>query len=298
MAIFSFGQKNNQTGDDDNDVEVEKKIEFAQKLPAGELEGKQAAKGGDFNFLKDLEPRKPGEKEPVKIADEHPVKKEDDSEEEPVEEKKLKLKSRFSDFFRIGFGSANKNNSSRVLEVNLVKGEIVKFFDWQRGMLVILIAVFSTMAVLSGIYWGISWWGSSSQNLQTSESLQQYYKISREINSLNPKVEEVAAFQKKLEEVNFLLERHIYWTNFFNFLEDNTLSNVYFSSFGGTINGSYSLSATADSMDAIDAQTKKLLANPYIQKASVDAGSVAGQGGKPVVSFGLSFSLDPKIFLK
>ena len=89
-----------------------------------------------------------------------------------------------------------------------------------------------------------------------------------------------------------------HWTNFFSFLEDNTLSNVYFSGFDGTVNGSYSLSAITDNLDAIDAQIKGLLVNPYIKSADVDSGSVSGEKGKTSVLFSLSFVLDPKVFLK
>ncbi|MDD5527510.1 MAG: hypothetical protein PHO56_00850 [Patescibacteria group bacterium] len=296
MAIFSFGQKNDQNNG--QDAEAEKKIEFARKLPVSDVEGEEAGKGGNFDFFKNLEPRKPGEKAAVKMADEATPQDRNTPPIESVTKKKSNLISRLADFFKSGARTAIDKNPSRVLEVNLVKGEIVKYFDWQRGILVLLIAVFITLAVLSGIYWGISWWGSNNQNAQGSNYLQQYYKISKQIKDLSPQVNEVLVFKTKLDQVNFLLERHIYWTNFFSFLEDNTLSNVYFSSFSGTVNGTYGLSATTNSLDAIDAQIKKLLVNPYIEKAEVNSGTVGGESGKPVITFNLSFAIDPKIFLK
>ncbi|MDD4901777.1 MAG: hypothetical protein PHE24_01445 [Patescibacteria group bacterium] len=296
MTLFSFLQKPKkveETGDDSG-----KKIEFAQKLPAGEVEGKEASKGGSFNFLKGLDEREAGEKAPVTIAREPEAPSPENSEEEEsAPEKKPKQAGRLAKFLKFDFGSRGDKNPSRILEVNLVKGEIVKFFDWQRGILVLLVAIFIAMAVLSGIYWGISWWGASNQNGVNSDYLEQYYKVSKQINELNPQVDQVLAFKAKLDQVNFLLERHIYWTNFFTFLEDNTLSNVYFSGFEGTVNGSYSLAAATDNLDAIDAQIKKLLVNPDIVKAQVDSGTVSGEKGKPAVFFSLSFVLDPKIFL-
>lgn len=216
-------------------------------------------------------------------------------EEEPKE-------SWFSRFFKAGSGNlsefSRKKTSSRVLEVNLVRGEIVKFFDWQKGITLLLISIFISLAFLSLVYWGISWWGTSRQAAENTTYLQDYYRINKEIKSLDSQVSEVLKFKDRLDLVNFLLDRHIYWTNFFNFLEDNTLSNVYFSSFGGDINGSYSLQATTDNLDAIDAQTKMLLSNPKIKKASVNAGTIGGEEGKAVVSFALSYELDPSIFLK
>jgi hypothetical protein len=293
MAIFSFGQKN--TPLDSQDGEVEKKIEFAQKLPSNEIEGKESPKGGDFDFLRKIEPRNPGESAPVRIAAEPVMEKEIAEEPSPEMPKRT---SWLAGFLKFSNGSSKEKNSSRVLEVNLVKGEVVKFFDWQKGILVVLVAIFSTTAAISGIYWGISLWGANNQGSQSGDYLQQYYKISRQINDLNPQVDEILAFKNKLDQVNFLLQRHVYWTNFFSFLEDNTLSNVYFYGFNGTVNGNYSLSATTDNLNAIDAQIKKLLVNPDIESAAVDSGSVGGAEGKPLVTFSLSFTLNPKIFLK
>jgi hypothetical protein len=299
MALLPFlqGEKDLEEGKD----VAGKKIEFAQKLPMADLEGKPAPKGGSFNFLKNPEPRQPGEKAPVKIVPEIPLEKKDAEEEESAFEEESKKENWFSRLLKFDVSNltiGGNKDSSRVLEVNLVKDEIIKYFDWQRGILIILVAVFSSLAILSGIYWGISWWGSRSENLQSSNYLQQYYKVSKEVSALDARVAEVMSFKAKLEQANFLLARHVYWTNFFRFLEDNTLSNVYFASFSSPIADRYSFAATTDDLDAIDAQVKKLLANPYIKDAEVNSGAIGESGGKSIVSFSIAFGLDRKIFLK
>jgi hypothetical protein len=289
MTALSFLQnkKKSEGLNDDSD----KKIEFAQKLPSGEVEGKAAPKGGDFNFLRGYETRQPGDKSPVKIIDEQPVKNIKSAPQTPVSRPK-------ADSWLSGFSSPRGANQAKALQVNLVKDEIVKYFNWQRGSLVILISIFSTLALISFIYWGISVWGSSNQASQNGNYLQQYYKISKELNSLNAQVAEIKSFKVKLDQANFLISRHIYWTNFFNFLETNTLSNVYYSGFSGTISGDYSLSATCDNLAAIDPQIKKFLANPLVKKVAVDSGSMGDSKGNSAVSFSMAFTLDPKIFLK
>ena len=324
MALLPFLQKQKDL-EEGKEEAGDKKIEFAQKLPSSDLEGKAAAKAGDFNFLQGLN-RQPGEKAPVKIMDKAPIKfpftkvledkpsfakaaedkpkkiggQEDEFKKEKPEprlERKSSTSGWLGDIFK-GSGEEREKNYSSALEVNLVKGEIVKYFDWQRGLLVILVAVFSTLAILSGLYWGISVWGSSSQSSQNSDYLQQYYKLSKQINDLNPQVAEIKDFKTKLDQANFLLARHIYWTNLFSFLEDNTLTDVYLNSFSGGLDGDYSFGATTDNLDAIDAQVKKLQASPYVIKVSVDSGAIAGSGGKPAVTFTLPITLNPKIFLK
>jgi hypothetical protein len=298
MALLPFLQKKEKPVEDDS-AAAGKKIEFARKLPVEELEGKSARKGGNFDFLQGMAPRQAGEAVPVKIEAEPspaPVKLSD--EEADSAEPEDKKENFFLRFFQsIGDKIEKKPRRSQVLEVNLVRGEIVKYFDWQKAILTLLILVFASLTALSLAYWGISWWGASRQSSQSAAYLSDYFKVSREIKELEPQVNDVLKFKARLDLADFLLARHIYWNNFFTFLEENTLSNVYFSGFSGDIGGSYNLSATADSLDAIDAQIKKFLANSYIKQASVSAGSVSGGEGKVVVSFSLSFSLNPEIFL-
>ena len=265
MSLSSNPLEPNMTGV--NSADQEKKIEFAQKLPTEEIEGKEAAKAGSFDFLKNFEPRKPGEPAAVKIAHEAVPLEEEFTGERSAADNEPKNVSWLIGWLKGAL--RREKDSSRVLEVNLVKGEIVKFFDWQRGILIILVAVFATMTVLSMAYWGISWWESSSQSEKNNNYLQQYYKLSKQIRNESASYFcKVLAFKNKLDQVNFLLERHIYWTNFFSFLEDNTLSNVYFSGFSGMVNGTYSLSAVTDNFDAIRRAGKKTFGQPVYQECS------------------------------
>lgn len=219
-----------------------------------------------------------------------------------LEEKETPEENFFSRLLAKFKGPQSKegNNWSKdgVLEVNLVKGEIVKYFDWQKGVLLLFLAIFLSLAVLSFSFWGISWWGTKRQYTQNEAYAQSYYKIIKEIKDREGDVKDVLKFKHKLDLSNFLLQRHVYFTNFFNFLEKDTLSNVYFSSFSGDVNGNYRLSATTNNFDAINAQTQKFSGNPYVRGASVEAGSISkDKTGNVTVAFELTLSLDPKIFL-
>jgi|WetSurMetagenome_2_1015567.scaffolds.fasta_scaffold04545_7 hypothetical protein len=294
MAFLPFlqkPQKSEEAGDD-----LEKKIEFAQKLPPEELEGKASPKGSDFDFLRKAESRSDGHVAPVKLESEPEPVAEVDEDEMGFAEKKDKKDSFFNRLLK--GGSAKSKKKFQALEVNLVKGEIVKYFDWQRAILILLVSSFISITALSLAYWGISWWGSSRNYDQNNTYLQNYYKVSKEIKDFEPEVNTVLKFKKRLDVADFLLARHVYWTNFFNFLENNTLSNVYFSDFSGDTSGKYSLLATTNSLDVIDAQVKKLLADPSVKSASASDVSIGQTGGNTTIKFSLSFLVDPKIFLK
>ena len=305
---------------------------------AEDLKGKPSVKGGKFDFIKGLKKKKEGEAVAVTMHPEQPSLKESPvlekrkegeavavtmhPEQPPLKEsliteknggeEEIPEKNWFRRFIRsfsfirrfIKYGKKDQDKIgerkklSWALEVNLVKGEIVKFFDWQKGVMLLLVFVFASLTFLSLVYWGITWWGTSRQSVANITNVQSYYRISKEIKDLDPEVNKILKFKNRLDSVNFLLDRHVYWTNFFNFLEDNTLSNVYFFRFTGGVNGDYNLDATTDNIEAINVQIQKLLANPNIKAAGTNGGSVSSTGGKPVVSFSLSLSLEPSIFLK
>jgi hypothetical protein len=297
MAFLSFLQKPQKPEEESDDSD--KKIEFAQKLPPEDLEGEASRKGGNFDFLKGVEPRQDGQAVPVKLeAEPLPNKVGLPSEELNLPRKADKKGNFFSGLFSSG-GKAEKNKKLfRVLEVDLVKGEIIKYFDWQKAILIILVSVFISITLLSLAYWGISWWGSSRQYDQDTAYMQDYYKVNKEIKDLEPQVNEVLKFKDRLDSADFLLKRHVYWNNFFSFLEKNTLTNVYFANFSGDTGGTYNLQATTDSLDAIDAQVKKFLTNPSVEKVSAGGVSIGESKGKVSINFSLSFSLNPEIFLK
>jgi hypothetical protein len=317
MILIPFLQKKEKTepGGGNGDTPVnDKKIDFAKKLAAEDLEGQAAKKGRDFNFLDGVEdventviPQEASsslsmneEAKPLVSEPESSEKISKDDQEESGDEEEAK-ENWFERLKKVkigGSGAASIKAEKNALEVNLIKGEIVKFFDWQKALLVLIIAVFSSFTILSVSYWGISWWGSSRQYVQNRDFLQEYYRIDKEISDLQSKLSEISQLKDKIGMTSYLLDRHIYWTNFFSFLEDNILSNVYFANFSGNIDGDYSFSATTDSLDVIDAQIKKFLANKYVKKAEVGAGTVGGDKEKQVVTFSLSLSVDPQIFLK
>ncbi len=265
-------------------------ISFASKKEDEPGEGDKK-----IEFARKFDPNLGNDKKPQPASS--PEKEDDDLdvvEEKPTKENfftKLidKLKS---------MGSGDGHMGGDVLEVNLIKEEIVKYFDWQKGVLLLLLSMFLSMSIISFAYWGISWWGTKKQYTQNPVYMQSYYKITKEIKDREGDVNEVLDFKHRLDMANFVLSRHIYWSNFFDFLEDNTLSNVFFSSFSGDINGNYHLSATTNNFDVINAQTKKFLNNPYVRGAAVESGNIAGENGKVIVSFDITLGLDPKIFLK
>lgn len=317
-----YPKKNNSNG---NDKEIpEKKIEFSKKLTTediGDLPKEShkedlLKKGGGFDFLKRAEEEEEKEKIVEKVKKDNPldsktnkIPEEDDNsgkiKKEEIEEKakdeilqKSKEKKGFFSFFKRkkeklgGIGAAN------ILEVNLVKSEVVKFFDWQKAILILIISIFSAFFIISFVYWGISWWGSKAEYKRDPYLVQNYYKLDKEIKSLENEVEEISRFKEKIELVDSLIEEHIYWSNFFTFLEENTLANVFFVKFAGDAKGEYVLAARSNDFNAIDAQVKKFVQNENVKKAEVSSGSVSRGEEDVIVNFSIKLSVKEDIFFQ
>jgi hypothetical protein len=120
--------------------------------------------------------------------------------------------------------------------------------------------------------------------------------------ALKTESDQILAFKKKTDAASSLLDNHIYWTNFLDWLEKNTLSTVTYSGFSGKSDGIYELNASANTFREVSWQTRAFLADPSIIAVKVDEASMqAGDdttedAGVAKVNFNLNLKVDPKLF--
>jgi hypothetical protein len=121
------------------------------------------------------------------------------------------------------------------------------------------------------------------------------------IKELKSSESEAALLVKRVDLIKGLLASHLYWTNFYQALEDNTLSNVYYNSFAATNDGNITLAATTDSYLSVAKQLQAFeQASNFIKEAKVmSADKVPATADSPaLVRFSISIKLNPGIFLK
>lgn len=218
--------------------------------------------------------------------------------DEKIEEKKTEGREKKEKEISL----AEERKSSHALETNLIKDEIIVFFDWKKGAISLSICILSVALTLGAVY-GLLSWQASEKEKESQVSAQRFVEIDKEIKTMEKEVGEAIIFKKKLSLVNSILSQHIYWTNFFEFLEKNTLANVYYLGFTGDNKGKYSLSVNAKDFSSIEAQVKKFLEDKRVFEASVSQAAVSTTGGKTAgesasVSFELRLAIDPSIFTK
>ena len=195
--------------------------------------------------------------------------------------------------------SGNSLQNPRILEVNLVKDEVLVFFDWRKNISILLLVLCVAALLVTEIYFGLDWW--EKQEAARSQTLQdQANKTSAEANVLKKQIAAAITYKEKSASFSQLLDNHIYWTNFFNWIEKNTLSSVSYSDFSGGLDGSYTLNATAQSYADVSWQVKAFLNDPFTQSVAVDEANAgkSERGKAGAVNFTLLLKVKPEVFRK
>lgn len=185
------------------------------------------------------------------------------------------------------------------VKANLIKDQGVLFFNWKQRLLTLGLALVLSSLAIGLVYVGLLIW--QKERLRDNEStLANFEAINAEIAKNEREIQDIVAFNRKLDVVSFVLSNHIYWSNFFKFMEDNTLKDVYFEKFTGDLSGQYMIPALARNLDAASSQLEVMKAYPLVRNVQYLAGQTVADstGDGQRTKFNLEISVDPKIFIK
>lgn len=187
-----------------------------------------------------------------------------------------------------------------ILDTNLIKGEITFFFDWRKGIIRLSVAIILACLAIGLVYGGLIF-QQRQKELESEATALKFENLNREIRQAEEGIDEILVFQNKLKLVEALLDNHIYWTNFFKFLEDHILVASYLNGgFSGNTSGNYNFSITGINYNTIYQQVKTLKGSDQVISAKVTSGnfSPADIGGQSRVNFNLELSIKPEVFYK
>ncbi|PIR13804.1 hypothetical protein COV49_00955 [Candidatus Falkowbacteria bacterium CG11_big_fil_rev_8_21_14_0_20_39_10] len=266
------------------DVEVKEEIKAKEEVKAGEIKLKEEAgdnkKQDDKKFENKIKP----EKENFF--------------------KKIIARLRALATRKKGEEGEKKNNNrelSRIPETNLIRDDLVIFIDWKKNIIMLLIFAGLSFGLVGGTYWGMDKWGKDKE-ASSREFEEEFKKLDEEIKEAEVEVEEILIFKKKLSLASQLLGQHVYWNNFFEFLEDNILTDVYLTNkgFSGNINGQYGFAMVGKDFGSIEAQVRRFLANKYVTGVSTSQAQISqtADGQIGTVSFNLELDIDKNIFIE
>jgi hypothetical protein len=192
-----------------------------------------------------------------------------------------------------------------ILEINLAKDQVSIFFDWYKNLAFLFVLAFLCFLFVIEIYLGLSWWQNYNQNANNYKYEDfNLIKLSTDLRSTREDVDEALIFQEKLNKVAYLLNNHIYWTSFFDYLENNTLEGVKYVQFEGDLSGKYSLNSVADIYPLIGRQTDKYLESENVSLALVNSAVLQETEDEEngtmnsFVTFTTELTINPEIFKK
>jgi len=190
---------------------------------------------------------------------------------------------------------------------NLIK-EQVSLAEVKRRVFASLALIVAAFFLLGALDYALVYWTKSKVQEKQSAVLR-LESLRKEKIEKEKSMESVFSFEKKLTYAKLLLDKHIYWTSFFNFLERNTLTDVYYGNFDGDNSGSYSLNAKAKDFKSLARQVEIFRANALVKEAGASGGDYSGSeggskspSGKNIsdktagIDFQIKLILDKKIF--
>lgn len=191
----------------------------------------------------------------------------------------------------------------KTLEINLVKETIAIRFDWKRGLSILIIFISFSIFIVFEAYSFLHWFSGQSGTV-SNLSEQRVVDINQELSEVKLEAVDALIFKERLNLINYMFEKHIYWSNFFSMLESNTTNKIHFTGFKGDTSGHYTIPSRADEFMAIGTQVRTMARDDDILSVSVVYGeleetSEAKEGEEPEVPgvfFDLNISVDPNIF--
>jgi hypothetical protein len=184
-----------------------------------------------------------------------------------------------------------------ILDVDLIKDEVAVKFQWRKHLLIMLIFVVLAGSLVAEAYFLLLGWEQQEVTRKSENFALEVQKIDKKISNLKTQLAPALALKSKVDVINPILTKHVYWTNFFGFLEKNTLVNVYYNGFTGTTDGNYVLKALVNDFRAVSYQLKTILKDPTIKSATIANEQIDNQkNGQVNVYFDLSIGVKPDLF--
>ena len=172
--------------------------------------------------------------------------------------------------------------------VNLIPRPIKKISKNQKILLYFLI--FLVISLTTAYVFLISLEKQAQASLEVVEQ-QIFEQKTTEMGSLESTIQ---AYKKEVDDFTPYLNNHILITKFFDFLEENTHPNIYFSQMGlKSLSANVSLSGKADSFLTLGQQLMIFNNSPLVKSVSLSNISLSEEGS---IIFSIGLSLDPILF--
>lgn len=196
--------------------------------------------------------------------------------------------------------SENENNfEDAVLATNLMDEESAPSpRNWQEKIFFASTVFIVLIIVISFAYSALVVWKKQMEKT-LEEKNKQVISLNKEIKEVEDELAKKNSLNINIALVENMQKKHIYWTNFFKYLEGIINKNVVLNGFSGGVGGDYGLGAKTVSFKAIMDQLKVLNDDKdHVIEAKTTAGTIVpgGEGKEATVDFSIAFKIKPDVF--
>ena len=216
----------------------------------------------------------------------------------------------FSQMFKTRKKSRPKKGKSSpgldLLKMDLIKDEIPVVFDWGKHWRRLAIFVFVALILVAQLYLVLYFWERQEIKKKTDNLAVEVERLNNEINLAKDKALPAMDFVTLNNSVAPIFNSHIYWNNFFSYLEKNTLADVFYSEFSGSLSAPYLLHAGTEDYRALSEQVRIFSADENTVNVRTDNEAIANKEEKtekdskpkPGVVFDFILSVQAGLFTK
>jgi hypothetical protein len=193
--------------------------------------------------------------------------------------------------------ASKKWENPKIVETNLLADEL-NIYGYKGEIITAVLFFFLSGILVASLYGLLIFWQKDKEAKNSTEQ-KRMADIDNQIKEAREGIVEINNFKDKLKPVTAILDSHIYWTNWFDFLENNLIKGSNISSFSGDTSGSYKLKVTVDSYSQVGESLNVFYQNSLVKKAETNEGHMRKSGlDSNKVDFELDLEIDPSIFTK
>lgn len=168
----------------------------------------------------------------------------------------------------------NSDDEKDQFGVNLIPEDMVAEVNEKKVLFTLSYAVIISLVILAFGYIVIQF--IQLQEAKKIQKLQQeIQQAENEFISKSDDLKALIRYQQIYDNINLLLDSHIYWDKLFTFLEKNVANDVYFLSLTADKNGLVNINLVAKSYEALADQYQIFKQAPEVIAVNIDSASLA-----------------------
>jgi hypothetical protein len=188
-----------------------------------------------------------------------------------------------------------------LLETDLIKDQVPVKFEFKRHLMAFFILLLVSFVILAELFLLLTWWGDAKKDESEAYLKNELNYIIGEKEKVMTDYNKVLEFKEDAKVSFAVLNNHVYWGNFFNYLEKNTLKDVYYRYFLGNLSGMYNLPSVTNDVRAISYQIKSFAGDDNTldittSEETIGSSGMSSSGG--VINFNLNLNSSPRLFKK